>query len=223
MMSSIPSRLPSLYTTDGPQTTDGYDSDKLVLDVEELARSKFAPRAAQHDQDGSFPRENFDDLRHAGLLGLCIPREYGGIGADFSTYARVSAAIAHHCAATAFTFNMHSCNLMWIGMLADQIPMQTSERRLLDTLRGRRYRRVIEDGASLPSLSLKVAPAFPLAQRTTRPPHRYPAVAVSRDARYLLRWPVRLITMAPHVRKTGKRIPREHFTCQLQQVVKASR
>ncbi len=147
MVSAIQTKSPLPFTTTCSQSDDKYDPDKLVLDVEELARSNFAPRAACHDQNGSFPRENFDDLRRAGLLALCIPREYGGLGADFPTYARVSTAIAKHCAATAFTFNMHSCNLMWIGMLADQVAMQPAERRLLNLLRTRHYKRVVEDGA----------------------------------------------------------------------------
>ena len=38
-----------------------------------LGREQFAPRAAAHDRDASFPFENYDDLRAAGLLGICVP------------------------------------------------------------------------------------------------------------------------------------------------------
>ena len=34
-----------------------------------LGREKFAPRAAQYDRDATFPFENYDDMRAAGLLG----------------------------------------------------------------------------------------------------------------------------------------------------------
>ena len=41
---------------------------------------RFFDRAAAHDRDASFPFENFDDLRDAGLLNLSVPREFGGDG-----------------------------------------------------------------------------------------------------------------------------------------------
>src|SRR5688572_16754706 len=55
-----------------------------------LGRENFAPRAAKHDREASFPFENYDDLRRAGLLGLCVPEAHGGRGADFETYGLVS-------------------------------------------------------------------------------------------------------------------------------------
>jgi len=51
----------------------------------ELGRTRFAPRAARYDREASFPRENFDDLRQAGLLALCVPAAYGGLDGDFVT------------------------------------------------------------------------------------------------------------------------------------------
>jgi alkylation response protein AidB-like acyl-CoA dehydrogenase len=48
--------------------------------VKELAREKFAPRAAHYDETASFPSADFDDLFHAGLLGAAIPESYGGLG-----------------------------------------------------------------------------------------------------------------------------------------------
>jgi len=40
----------------------------------------FASRAERHDADGSFPFENIEQLRQAGLLALLIPPEEGGSG-----------------------------------------------------------------------------------------------------------------------------------------------
>lgn len=54
---------------------------KEALDiVKELARERFAPRAAHYDQTASFPSEDFNDLFRAGLLGAAIPKSYGGVG-----------------------------------------------------------------------------------------------------------------------------------------------
>lgn len=45
-----------------------------------VAREKVAPRAQEIDQTGEFPDDIFQIYRELGLLGLVIPREYGGSG-----------------------------------------------------------------------------------------------------------------------------------------------
>ena len=56
------------------------DRQELVDRTRELARERFAPRAAFYDQSATFPEEDFADLFEAGLLGPAIPQEYGGLG-----------------------------------------------------------------------------------------------------------------------------------------------
>src|SRR3954452_16196092 len=52
----------------------------LVGRVGELARGAFAARADGYDRTASFPTEDFDDLRRAGLHSPAVPRDYGGLG-----------------------------------------------------------------------------------------------------------------------------------------------
>ena len=59
-----------------------------------LAVEKFAPRAAASDRDAAFPFEDYVDLRDSGILALCVPEKYGGLGADFETYCLVSEQLA---------------------------------------------------------------------------------------------------------------------------------
>ena len=94
----------------------------------ELGREKFAPRAALHDRQASFPFENYADLRAAGLLGICVPKEYGGMGADFTTYVMVAAETGRHCGATALSWNMHVSSCMWAGFIADALDMTAEQR-----------------------------------------------------------------------------------------------
>jgi alkylation response protein AidB-like acyl-CoA dehydrogenase len=54
---------------------------ELQNSVRRLARDKVRPRARAIDQDGEYPLDIFEAFRDAGLLGLCIPTEYGGSGA----------------------------------------------------------------------------------------------------------------------------------------------
>src|SRR5690606_5166979 len=51
---------------------------------------QFAARAAAHDVDGSYPAEDFADLRAAGLLGIMLPTALGGRGAGFGEYTAVA-------------------------------------------------------------------------------------------------------------------------------------
>lgn len=57
----------------------------------ELGRTRFAARAAEWDENASFPFANFDDLRSSALLALCVPQAHGGGGADYPTYMMVAA------------------------------------------------------------------------------------------------------------------------------------
>jgi hypothetical protein len=56
---------------------------ELIALARRLARERFAPRADRHDRAASFPFDDYADLRTEGLLGLCVPERYGGLGADY--------------------------------------------------------------------------------------------------------------------------------------------
>ena len=83
-----------------------------------LARERFAPRAAAVDAEATFPFANYDDLRTHRLLGLTVPKEYGGLGADSLTYSLVLKEVSRGCAATGLTFNMHSAIVGFLDQLA---------------------------------------------------------------------------------------------------------
>lgn len=94
-----------------------HDAD-LVQQVAELARTNFAPRAPEHDAQSSFPFKNYLDLHDAGLLGITVPRDYGGPGVDPVTYVLALLEMAKGCPATALTFNMHANVIINIAQLA---------------------------------------------------------------------------------------------------------
>ena len=120
---------------------------QLLAKAHALGRDRFAPRAAQWDREASFPFANYDDLREAGFLKLCVPVEQGGLGADFPTYMMVAAEIGRFCGATALTWNMHICSTMWTGVLADGIPMDETQRAEHAARRQLHFRRIVQDGA----------------------------------------------------------------------------
>jgi alkylation response protein AidB-like acyl-CoA dehydrogenase len=69
---------------------------------------RIAARAATHDHGGTFPADDFADLRDAGLFGLLVPERLGGAGAGFTEYAAVAYELARGNGATALVFNMHA-------------------------------------------------------------------------------------------------------------------
>ena len=69
---------------------------------------RFAARATDHDHAGTFPVDDFTDLRNAGLMGLMVPARLGGLGAGFGDYADVAYELARGNGATALVFNMHA-------------------------------------------------------------------------------------------------------------------
>jgi butyryl-CoA dehydrogenase len=51
--------------------------------VRAFARERLAPYAAQWDRDGTFPREALAGLAGMGLMGICVPEEWGGAGLGY--------------------------------------------------------------------------------------------------------------------------------------------
>jgi len=129
-------------------TADGLTASQreLVERAAEVGRTRLAPHAARHDREATFPFDSFDDLRQAGLLALCVPRAYGGLDADFATYALVVAELGRHCAATALSFNMHASACMGAGFIADLLDMSPAQRAEHERHRALHFERVVEQG-----------------------------------------------------------------------------
>ena len=120
---------------------------ELTALARQLGRDNFADRAAEWDRDAIFPTQNYDDMREAGLLAVCIPEAQGGMGADFRAYALTAAELGRYCGATALTWNMHVCSCLWTGALADDLDMTDAQRAEHEAIRATHYARIVDDGA----------------------------------------------------------------------------
>jgi alkylation response protein AidB-like acyl-CoA dehydrogenase len=123
------------------------DRQRELIGIAESLGPGFADRAAGYDREATFPFENYADLRAADLLGLCVPERFGGRGADFKTYSLVSATLGKYCGATALTFNMHACSMLWPGVLTDDLDLTPEEQAEHERHRQIHFARVVNEGA----------------------------------------------------------------------------
>ena len=59
-----------------------------------FATAEIAPHAAAWEQGGGAPRELYRRMGEVGLMGVCIPPEHGGAGADFVSYVLAMEEVA---------------------------------------------------------------------------------------------------------------------------------
>src|SRR5437667_379713 len=123
------------YHASGMDLRPSARQQALIARARRLALERFAPRADTHDRDASFPFDDYADLRADGLLGLCVPECYGGLGADYETYCLVAEQLAQGNASTSLTFNMHCLTMLMMGEVADAMPMPAPVRERHEKLR----------------------------------------------------------------------------------------
>ncbi|HEV3364575.1 MAG TPA: acyl-CoA dehydrogenase family protein [Acidimicrobiia bacterium] len=85
-----------------------------IRDVCRALAEELTGRAYEHDRDASSPFKDYEALRDAGLYGLMVPEEFGGLGAGFVGYCIAAEELAQGSAATAMSFNMH-CALLGLA------------------------------------------------------------------------------------------------------------
>jgi alkylation response protein AidB-like acyl-CoA dehydrogenase len=84
------------------------DSQKAFrADVTEFAERVVAPRAAAIDESGEFPLDVIRAAAQRGLLGITIPKNWGGLGVDYVGYATAIEAIARASATVAVSLVVH--------------------------------------------------------------------------------------------------------------------
>ena len=89
-------------------TTDARESaecDQLLARLDDYLRNEHPAIAI--DQDQEIPRWVIDRLFELGVLGMTIPKEYGGLGMGITSYNRVLDRIGQTCGSTAVLVSAH--------------------------------------------------------------------------------------------------------------------
>jgi alkylation response protein AidB-like acyl-CoA dehydrogenase len=84
------------------------DQKEIQALTREFASAEIEPYAAEWDREHHFPKELFGKLAELGLMGACIPEEYGGAGADFLSYILMLEEISRADAGVGVTVAVHT-------------------------------------------------------------------------------------------------------------------
>jgi len=84
------------------------DQREIQALAREVADAEIAPHAADWDRERRFPAEVLTKLGELGLMGVCVPEELGGAGADFLSYVLVLEELSRADAGVGVTVAVHT-------------------------------------------------------------------------------------------------------------------
>lgn len=84
------------------------EQELIRKNIREFCVKNVDPIAVEIDENSRFPAELFQKLSEGGWMGIPIPQEYGGAGADYLTQIIVVEELSQSCASTGFTVSIHA-------------------------------------------------------------------------------------------------------------------
>lgn len=88
----------------------GYSKEQVLLRemYKKFAETEIKPLAEELDEEERFPVESIPKLARYGFMGIPFPKEYGGAGGDYLTYAMAVEELGKVCATTAVIVSAHT-------------------------------------------------------------------------------------------------------------------
>src|SRR2546423_12321046 len=84
------------------------DQREIQALAREFAQAEIEPHASEWDRAHGFPQELLGKLAELGLMGVCVPEDYGGAGADFLSYVLVLEELSRADAGVGVTVAVHT-------------------------------------------------------------------------------------------------------------------
>lgn len=85
------------------------EEQAMIRDMaRQFARERLAPGAAERDRESRFPAAELREMGELGLLGMVVPEEWGGAGADAIAYALAIEEIAAGDGAISTIMSVHN-------------------------------------------------------------------------------------------------------------------
>ena len=108
----------------------------------EFTENEVKPIAAETDKTSQYPRENIEKLFDLGVMGMCVPKEYGGAGADPLASAICIEELSKQCASTGDIVATHN------GLCCDPILRNGTEEQK------QKYLRMLTQGRKVGAFAL---------------------------------------------------------------------
>jgi len=86
----------------------GSEHEKFRQKIREFAETEIEPKASIIDEKAEFPFDTMKKLGEMGILGMVVPKEYGGSGYDTISYAIAVEEISRVCGSTGITVAAHN-------------------------------------------------------------------------------------------------------------------
>src|ERR671910_1961486 len=104
------------------------DQREIQALAREVAQAEIEPHAAAWDREHRFPTELYAKLAELGLMGVCVPSELGGAGADFLSYILVLEELSRADAGVGVTVAVHTsaCTLPLLAHGSGYVPALAS-------------------------------------------------------------------------------------------------
>ena len=87
--------------------TDTQIADEMIETIRRWVDKEVVPNASELEHADEFPQAMFDQMNEFGLFGATIPEEYGGLGLDVHTYARIIEELARGWMSLSGILNTH--------------------------------------------------------------------------------------------------------------------
>jgi len=85
------------------------EEQKMIREmVREFSLGELSPTAEATDRDRTFPKKHVEKMAELGLMGVCVPEEYGGAGMDTVCYAIAVEELAAGCASTSLVMAVNN-------------------------------------------------------------------------------------------------------------------
>jgi len=90
------------------------ENQKMIRQMaRDFAESRLAPIADEIDRTAKFPEATVKEMGELGFLGLAVPEEFGGVGADMTSYALVVEEVSRVCGSHGLTVAAHNSLGCW--------------------------------------------------------------------------------------------------------------
>src|SRR5690554_191796 len=96
-----------MTSTAEPSAIDDRTRDELVGVVRDFTRNEIIPTANRYDHEDVYPEPIVEKMKELGLFGITVPEEYGGLGLDYLTYARIVEELAYGWMSVSGFLNTH--------------------------------------------------------------------------------------------------------------------